>query len=435
MNSSKRLDMLLCLWYIFLFVSVICSFRAISSIATGLVLLTGVVKNKIDTGSWLNIKVKNLFMAACCLFYVLQVAVLLYTGNFNDSAKHLQTQTGIFCVPLALCCSNYLNAAARRTLMQCYIWIIAAVLLYCLLVALYKYAVLDMPANVFFYHELVSPFRQHAVQVSLLLFAGLIYLLENARNGTSFRNRSIHLLLIFYFTCCILLLSSKLVITFSACCLTYYLFLFLKVNLNNRVTIFTSVLAGLAVIMLVLLTENSVSKRFGEILSGNLRLVQQKNFNPAIYFNGLQFRLLQWRFVKEILTEQHAWFTGVSDSAQVLLDKKYISTHMYTGGMRTAARGYLGYNTHNQFLQSLLQSGIPGLLVFILICYAMVRLAICKQNRELTIMVIILITYCFNESVFETQYGIILFNFFPLFIYYGLEEKSKVVLSIKQNSI
>lgn len=423
MNISKRLDRLLGVWYIFLSVSVICSFRAISSIAIGLVILTGVVKNKIDTGLWLNIKVKNLFMAACCLFYVLQVAVLLYTANFNDSAKHLQTQTGIICVPLALCCSNYLNTAARRTLMRFYIWIVAAVLLYCLLVALYKYVVLHMPANVFFYHELVSPFRQHAVQVSLLLFAGLIYLLENARNGSGFGNRIMHFSLVFFFTCCIVLLSSKLVISFSACCLAYYLFLFLKVNLNSRFAIFTSVLAGLAVIVLVLLTQNSVSERFGEILSGNLRLVQQKNFNPAVYFNGLQFRLLQWRFVKEILTEQHAWFTGVSDSAQILLDKKYISTHMYIGSTHSEARGYLGYNTHNQFLQSLLQCGVPGLLVFILICYAMVRLAICKRNRELTIMVIILIAYCFNEAVFETQYGIILFNFFPLFIYYGFEEK------------
>ena len=167
-------------------------------------------------------------------------------------------------------------------------------------------------------------------------------------------------------------------------------------------------------IALVLLTQNKVSKRFNEIVSGNIDLVEQKNFTPAIYFNGLQFRLLQWRFVHEILTEQHAWIKGVPGDAQALLDDKYTSTHMYTGDAHTETRGYLGYNTHDEFLQSLLQSGIPGLLAFIFICCTMLRMAIRKKNDELSFCVILLIAYCFNEAVFETQYGIMLFTFFPL---------------------
>ncbi len=154
-----------------------------------------------------------------------------------------------------------------------------------------------------------------------------------------------------------------------------------------------------------------------------MNLIQQQNFDPGIYFNGLQFRLLEGRFVKEILTEQRAWLTGVSGDAQILLDKKYISADMYIGDGITADRGYLGYNTHNQFLESLLQSGIIGLLAFILVCYTMLRLAIGRKNRELTIISILLIAYCFNESVFETQYGISLFTFFPLFLYFGTAHK------------
>jgi O-antigen ligase len=422
MSRSKLLDLLLFTWYIIFFVSMICSFRAISSISIGLVFITGLLKNKADTGLWINIRVKNSFTAACFLFYLVGVLALLYTANYNESGKHLQTQIAIFFVPLALSCNNYLNNVVCKKLMRHFIWILAAVLFFCLMLASYKYYFANAQTDVFFYHALVSPFKQHAVFVSIYVFVALIYLLENAKNGINFYNKPIHFSLIFYFTCFILLLSSKLVISFSAGCLVYYFFLILKANLKSRFTIFILLFAGLAMIILVLSTQNKISKRFDEILSGNLNVVEQQNFTPSVYFNGLQFRLLQWRFVKEILTEQHAWFTGVSDNAQILLDKKYTSTHMYTGDMHSETRGYLGYNTHDEFLQSLLQSGIPGLFAFILVCYTMVNLVIRGQNTQLTIIVLLLIAYCFNESVLETQYGIMLFTFFPLFLYYGVEE-------------
>lgn len=171
--------------------------------------------------------------------------------------------------------------------------------------------------------------------------------------------------------------------------------------------------------MLIVFTQNKISKRFSELSSGDMNLIQQKSFNPGIYFNGIQLRLLEARFVNEILTEQQAWLTGVSDEAQILLNEKYINNNMYIGDGITADRGYLGYNTHNQFLESMLQSGIAGLLTFILICYTMVQLAIQRKNRQLAIITVLLIAYCFNESVFETQYGITLFTFFPLFFNFG----------------
>ena len=422
MNRSKQLALLLHLLYVVFFVSMVCCFRAISSISISLLLLTGLFKNKADTGSWKFFYVNNRFLITCSLFYLVQLAILLYAGNFNDSERRLQTQTAIFFVPLAICCTDYINATTRRQLMKYYVWALFFFLLFCLLFACYRYLFLHAQSDVFFYHELVIPFSQHAVQVSIIVLFGLVYLLEMLKKGCFFYNRRVHLLLIFYFICCLLLLSSKLVIAFLVVILMYYFFRLLKRKQQDNAGIFVSLLVAFAVIALALSTQNRISKRFNEILSGNIHLVQQAQFSPAVYFNGLQFRLLQWRFVSEILTEQHAWTAGVSDNAQKFLNEKYISTHMYTGGVNTATRGYLGYNTHDQFLQSLLQSGVPGLVSFILICYALIDLAIRRRNTELTIMVILLMAYCFNEAVFETQYGIMQFTFFPLFLYYGTDD-------------
>jgi O-antigen ligase len=126
------------------------------------------------------------------------------------------------------------------------------------------------------------------------------------------------------------------------------------------------------------------------------------------------------RFTAEIVQEQKAWLKGVSPGdAQLMLDQKYITTHMYTGEVGRPDRGYIGFNTHNQFLESLLQNGIPGLLCFVVICAAMVAMAIQQKNRPFSTLVALLIAYAFTESVFETQYGIMLFILLPLLYYYG----------------
>ncbi|MBC7534841.1 MAG: hypothetical protein H7258_04020 [Ferruginibacter sp.] len=183
-----------------------------------------------------------------------------------------------------------------------------------------------------------------------------------------------------------------------------------------------ALLTAAVMIVLVLLSKNQISKRFNEIIEGNLDLVQQQRFNPNTYFNGVQFRLLQVRFVKEILDEKKAWLTGVSNQAQPLLVKKYISTNMYLGNGKED-HGYTDYNTHNQFLESLLQSGIVGLVSYGSIFLSLIALMIRRKSRELFFVACILLAYSLNESVLERQYSIMMFTFFPLLVYFGTRKK------------
>jgi len=424
MNTSKYLHYLLYFFYIIFFVSIFCSFRAISSIVIALILLTSLFKNKIDTGVFFNKNIKNTFMIGCCIFYLLQTASLLYTHNLPESITHLRIKSALVFIPFALCCCNYITPLMRQKLMKYYVWILFVAMLYCFVAALNKYYFLHAENEVFFYHQLVSPFKQHAVQVSVLIFIGFIYLLEITAKNLYFGNKLIHFLLIIYFLFCIVMLSSKLVIIFSTVCCLYYLITFLKKNNKKRHIASVLIFIGIAIITLVMITRNPVSKRFNEIISGNISMIRQQKFSPAIYFNGLQFRLLEWRFVSQILTENNAWLVGVSPGdAQDFLDQKYISTKMYIGEPGGSDRGFLGYDTHNQFLESALQTGILGLLTFIFICYSMVRLALQRKSIELCFIVTLLIAYAFTESCFETQYGLVLLTFFPLFIYYGTEIK------------
>ena len=167
-----------------------------------------------------------------------------------------------------------------------------------------------------------------------------------------------------------------------------------------------------------MITMNPVSRRFHDLVVDDYSILKQDRYDPGTYFNGIQFRLLQWKIVPEILIENNSWFLGVSSGdAQDLLNNKYVEKNMYIGESQRGDRGYLGYNTHNQFLQTLLQNGLSGLCVFILIFFALIRMLWKRKERMFSFVTILLLLYSFLESLFETQYGLLLFLFFPLLFY------------------
>ena len=432
-EKNNLINILLFLFYLGFLVSVVGSFRAISSIAIGLILVTTFLKNKTDTGSWFSSGLRNRYMAACSLFFLLQLIPLAYAGNFMESWKHVQVKSALLFIPLCFYSGSYINKERFHALMNAYVYILAIMLTWCLGVAYVNYHFHHAPVTVFFYHQLVSNLGHHAIQFSILVFAGVIYLLQIATQGRYLVNKSIHFLLTAYLTGGILLLSSKLVIIFLLGYLIFYVFMLLQKNLHNRRVITIVAVAGLLLIGSILFTQNPISRRFNDITHGNIDIIQRPSFGRAYYFNGLQFRLLQWRFVKEIMQENKAWLFGVTPAnAQAKLNQKYLSTHMYTGELGRSDHGFLGYNTHNQFLEALLQTGVLGLLCFMVICFEMIRMAIQQKSRLLSAMVLLLLAYAFSESVFETQYGLILFLFLPLFFFFGqYDQVSQVQPKVK----
>jgi O-antigen ligase len=331
----------------------------------------------------------------------------------------VRIKAGLLITPLAIFCSAYLTQDTRKKLFSHYCLVLAAATLYCLLISFLNYRETN-DSSLFFYHSLAIPLKQHAIYFSLLIVIGLIFLIESIGKKDFLFNRVFHNCLIIYLSVFLFLLSSKLVIAFYLFYLFYYFIkLFQKTKLN-RLAIAGSIVLCISVVSFIFVLGSPIRERFYDILKGNIKVVTQDKFKQADYFNGLQFRLLQWRFVPEILTENKRWWIGVSPGdAQDLLNKKYISKNMYTGDPVKGSRGYLIYNTHNQFLETLLQNGIIGLPVLLMVCFSLLKMAAEKKSRMISFVIILLIAWLFTESAFETQYGIIIFTFFPLFISAG----------------
>ena len=401
--------------YLLFFISLVFSFRAISSISIGVILLTGIITNRSALSSLFQKNTRNLFLAGCALFFLLQVIAMLYTNNMPQGWINVRIKTGLLITPLAICCTGYITTETQKKLLSHYCLILFTAALYCLCISFLNYRETN-DSSVFFYHALVSPLGQHAIYFSLLIITGLIFLMERVRKTGFIFNRPFHIFLIVFLSTFLFLLSSKLIISFYLFYLVYYFTKLLQKNKINQLAITGLFILCIALVSLVFAVRNPISERFYEIIKGDINIVTKDRFEKSDYFNGLQFRLLQWKFVGEILTDKKRWWTGVSPGdAQSLLNEKYISKNMYSGEPARGDRGYLVYNTHNQFLETVLQNGITGLIVLLSICFSLLGIAVQERKRMTSFIILLLIAWLFTESAFETQYGIIIFTFFPLF--------------------
>ena len=419
--------------YIIFFVSLICAFRAITSICTGLILVTGIIQRKSSIQSLFTGNPRIQFAAGCILFFLLQIISLLYTHDIHEGWNDIRIKSGLVFLPLAILCIGDITRETIKKLLFYYCILLFAASFFLLCIAFNEYRQLHAISS-FFYHALVKPFGYHAVYFSILIFTTLVFLFENFVSPAHILNKGLLIFLIAFFSLFLLLLSSKLVISFYIIYLIYFLVIWSKKNKSLRFLSYALIFLVFFLSAIILLTKNPVSDRFRDIVRGDPGLAEQDSFSPAVYFNGIQFRLLEWKLVPEILNENHCWWTGVSPGdAQTILNQKYLSKNMYIGAPGRTGHGYLDYNTHSQFLESLLQNGIPGLIVFIGICISLIRIAAQKKSRIVSFTIILLLVYSFIESLFQEQYGIVLFTFLPLFTSQGYDENPGTRLR-KENS-
>jgi len=404
--------------YVAFFFSLFCGFRVMSSSCVGGLLFFTLLLGFLHKNRFAGNRFRNFFVFGCLLVYLLQIIALAYTNNLSRGLQQVQIKITLLFIPVSLYYSNYLNGLFREKIMPYYVLIMGLVMFYCLGAAAISYSA-NHDSSVFFYYNLVEPFGQHAIQFSILAFIGLVYLLERLRKQSFILNKPYLFFAIFYFIFFIILLSSKMVIIFSFISILIYIGLSIKRSGSFKGRLVLSAIVLVSIGLTIMATHNPVGKRFKDIFIGNVNVIEKNQFNPGDYFNGLQFRLLQWKLAAEILNEHHAWILGVSPGdAQHLLDKKYLSMNMYVGDQSRENHGFLGYNTHNEFLESTLQTGIVGLVAFLIICAGCIQMMWYRHSTEFWLIGTLLLSYCFLESVFQTQYGLLLFTFFPLFLFY-----------------
>lgn len=411
--------------FIVFLASIVFSWRAVTSISVGLMIMVGagerifISRNPEVSGATPKHRGGfhrvGWFILAAFIYSIIQVLMTLVVDS--STLPQLQTKAGILAIPLAVYLSNFINRERGPLLFHALAILLIIAFLYCLTVAGINF---NGGNSEFFYHDLVSPINGHAVYISIYTFTTLVFLMEAILQRKWVVPKNVHALLAVVLVIFLVLLASKLVIAFFCLYLLYFIYSLFRNHRRRKQFAFILLLLAIANGFLLFSTENPVKERFSD-LKGKFE-IRDKN-DPSEYLNGLQFRLLQWKIVPEILSEKDKWLTGVGISnSQSELNRKYIARNLYQGDGKED-RGYLHYNSHNQFLQDLMQTGLPGLLGFVFLCIVLVLLCTSRRSAMVLLTISLILVYAIVESLLETQYGIVIFCFFPLLAYLSVTNK------------
>jgi O-antigen ligase len=375
-------------------------------------------------------KLRELFSNKLFLGYfalsVLELSGMLYTDNMRIGWKNVESKATLVAIPFILLAGPFRGKNNYKKIMTAYCLLLFLISLISLGMAIGKY-ISTRRVEVLFYHDLVDPLSQNAILFTLFILAALLYLLsQNIYFGEGRQpHRRWRILLIIYFIAFSILLASKLLLFVLPVILMFYLLQ--RYPARKRIKpILAALLLIISGVIVLATTNNPIKSRYMDIFRGNIDMAAREEFAANMYFNGVQWRLLEYRFAWEILNEKKAWVLGVSPGdSQDLLDEKYRKTKIYVGTPELKDTGYLGYDSHNQFLQHLLQSGLIGFLLLAIVCFMVLREAVKERSREALFFFITLLLVFLTESLLELQHGLFLFSFFPFLFLYNLNNQHK----------
>jgi len=160
----------------------------------------------------------------------------------------------------------------------------------------------------------------------------------------------------------------------------------------------------------ILKTNSRINYSFEDIKKENLQNTMEKNV-----------RFVIWKSAFGVIKDNFLFGVGTGDASGEL--KEEFLNRGYKDGY------YDNMNSHNQFIEILIENGIIGLLIFLAIIGYISYIGITEQNILLGLFLIMMIVFFMFETLLNRLSGV---TFFPLFTFLLLHYKQQT-LNIKSH--
>ena len=346
------------------------------------------------------------FLVLIPAYFMLCAISILYSSDYKDGVHELEKLTHFIIIPLSFSIVQYFDI--RKVVEK----LATGLLIGNLIVGVQfviKYLFFDWDGNSGD-NVLHSIAPLHPTYLSFFFALGIIL------SGTSIFKKGWVIaakgFLIVFFSICIILLASKLGIFFLLVSLSYIAYLIVKKLTTLLGIVFIVVVIGS--LTFVAISSEVLVERFVRVLTLNFER------HPVEGYNTLSGRIFFWNCAVEISQNHYMLGVGIGD-AQHELDQCYSAKEP-----DTITPEFLdSYNVHNQFLQSLLEMGIPGLgLLLALFCTIVVK---SWRKKELipALISLMFVAFFLFESVLARNKGIILFSSFGSMVYFWFNRYEK----------
>jgi O-antigen ligase len=337
------------------------------------------------------------------LYFVLLVLGLGYTANIPTGLFALEKKLAMVLVPLlALPLLRQVQIPPDSLFRR-----IGAVSLassgILLIIAAYKTLVIGEP-QAFYFENFTKPLI-HYVYYAMYFAIGTLWLLDSLFDALLAKRYGFLILLalfIYSFGFLFLVASKTGILSFG---LGSAFLLFRRVVNKRQLTVYVGALLLSAAVFLYF--NETTRSRFTE-LTENLSILTRDQLGDwqKERITGLNMRLLFWKISIVHTWQDNAvlWGVGTGDTQDYL-------NALYTDP-RYNRHGYVGWDTHNQWVFTFVQLGLIGVAVWAALYLVYLKKA--WKSGDLKFLVFLFVTFAFSmsESILESNKGIVFFALF-----------------------
>jgi O-antigen ligase len=344
---------------------------------------------------------KSATLIVTVLFFILHLIGLLHTQNIDQGIFELDKKIGFLIFPIVFSAFDVDKDQVRKALTAFALGTIAASLI-CLIYACWQY-LLYGNSDYFYYHPLTEIIDMHAIYMAMYVsftFFILIYYYSRAALTGSVKIKGLYIFCLLYLTFFLFLLSARTIIFgFSVIVFSGILVYGYRKKKPVKAALVLTVLVGLFS-ALIFLNDNN-KERFKEAINYNSQYTIDKQYG------GRSTRELIWHCAVLVIQQNPLFGSGTGD-AQDVLHECYLQNDY---GPLTYLPD-LKYNAHSQYLQSFIDLGLPGLLIFLLMLFIPFVQSIKRRDYLLLWFIGLFSLACITESMLELKQGIAFFAFF-----------------------
>jgi O-antigen ligase len=371
--------------------------------------------------SWVIIKNDKLLLLLIIPFLVFGLSVFI-SEDLHEGWKMLEKKLCLFIFPFFI--RIYTPTAKEKTsTLISLVLIFVAVAMMCLVYQTFLYFN-DAGDSGLFYNDLLIGFlNMQAVYFSwyVTVFITITAWLCINKNLSA---RNAWLIIIFLFIVNILL-ASRIALLLSFIVLAVFLFYQVRNWLGPKKGVMVASLITASLFTSIFFFPQT----FNRVKSIGNTEVDFTNTNPINHFNGeiksenwngLNVRLAIWTCAIDAIGKSPIVGFGIGDAENIL--RIEYEAKEFTFGLTN------NFNTHNQYLDILLNAGIIGLILIVGAWCKVLLIAKKNTNQLLLIFLIITMLVMLTENILNRNQGVFFFSFFiSLFSLFNFNKKALLV--------
>lgn len=314
------------------------------------------------------------------LFYTMLLCGLLYSENKGNGFKILEMTASFVAFPLIFMNRNMASERLKKITLNIFL---AATSLFCI----YTFTKSFFYPKEYFYYNMLSFGIIHHAYLGVYCCFSIVITLDKVIKANTLRLKILFLLLIAFLVYYLLLLGARTSLFTALLGVAVY------ITLSTHVRLRLKKYAGIALILLI-----GISALF---VSDNKKL---KYRYYHLFEKSLENRLNLWEASLSIIRENLFFGVGTGDAGPKLLER------YQQRGLEEAFT--LKYNTHNQYLDTVLRVGLVGFLPLAAYLFLSLFYALKHHNLLYLSFLIICFVAFLTEVILIRQKGIVFFMLF-----------------------